>query len=141
MRNEGTLFALDHSRRKVAALNELLASLGFQNAIAVHLDAAKAVAGGAGAGAAKGGPPKKAAAYAPDGGTDGGVDGGADGGPTDGAPPSSRVQRRERVAAARAKGRGPRVVGGSAVERHPGFAAESFDAILLDPPCSALGLR
>lgn len=65
-----------------------------------------------------------------------------------------RKNRKERVASARAKGKvtvPPAKAGrkltvpsqptSSTEELFKGFEAESFDAILLDPPCSALGLR
>lgn len=60
---------------------------------------------------------------------------------------NKRTLRKERVAAARAKGKmkpkttQPSALKGTKVEKLAGFEPESFDAILLDPPCSALGLR
>jgi hypothetical protein len=175
MKNQGTLVALELARHKADELKGLLTRLGFSCATALHMDAAKAVrkepsalspkAEGAAENAEERAngfvkdspispPPAPPAAL-------------ADSDPSAALLQAKGAQRKARVEAAKAKGKGlkrieaPREAatgvaaaytsdealaetnGSRSLEsaRSTAFDAESFDAILLDPPCSALGLR
>jgi len=174
MLNSGELYALDHSRKKVNELNTLLQNLGYTCAKALYADAASCVlpldppaSTTSSADNPKQAPSVAASAnqevetgskHAVDSSTQKkksnvetpGVDVGT----------AKRVDRKARVAAARAKGKIDKhsamklATATAAASSEPsksaaydksakclGFDAESFDSVLLDPPCSALGLR
>lgn len=169
MLNSGELFALDHSRKKVNALNLLLEAQGYTCARAIYADAAACVlpldspgdtsdaaVGAADAQAAPRAlaPPEAVASPR----NESGGRSAASTPPRPDVGTRQRVDRKARVAAARAKGKVDKhsaaklaanaqpsgSLMSSAAHEPPkftGFAPESFDAVLLDPPCSALGLR
>jgi hypothetical protein len=171
MMNRGELIALDHSAKKVASLMELFKELGFTFAKAYHMDAARAVlpkdsnqiASSPTANDDKVttiGSEEAEVVVREEGEDSAAVDEKKEEGTSNNEDEDSsslqktnqrRQLRKERVAAARAKGKtGPKSKAQSTfktkpstikVEKIAGFEPESFDAILLDPPCSALGLR
>jgi hypothetical protein len=170
MMNRGELIALDHSAKKVASLMELFKELGFTFAKAYHMDAARAVLPKESNQIASSltanddkvttiGSEEAEVAVREEEEDSAAVEKKEEGTSNNEDEDSSSLQktnqsrqlRKDRVAAARAKGKtGPKSKAQSTfktkpstikVEKIAGFEPESFDAILLDPPCSALGLR
>ncbi|GAB2284905.1 hypothetical protein Dimus_019358 [Dionaea muscipula] len=114
MKDEGEVVAVDRSHNKVQDIQKLAAELGYKCIMAYKLDALKAVSRRNESDAFKCGEDNI------------NIGGGQKG----------------RHSMKRSKnGPGKNQVSGGRVERSQGFPPSSFDRVLLDAPCSALGLR